>query len=1283
MLDKEIRFKTINYEHLKSERNKNTHKRHIKNHIKEHKSLAKFLPNSSVEKPDNYEKNYLKPQYHDETDAFSMKSENILGNKKNKNQKEFKSSTNTNFKGLTSMNTSIPRTENINNNDENMKIHQTLTNTFNTINVMDSLIFSGDSNPEDENNFSDVNLNLSSIAADLRNIKKQNSKNLQKKNFKISYAKEKEMMTTNSINNVNNIEKQLSSNVDQIFEKENKTYKKYLEMNKIIGERLSLLNKPSEISEINTNRTHQRFNVENKTKYLHGEQISNSEEYDRKSLKITKNYDSEKYEDKNKLLNYDHQQIKHNNAIEKEVFEDTGNGKLLKVKKNKGIEYREKMAHEFSKNNALVKEVSRVNFTELEIKDIITKYFMTEKIINKEDIDERAFEYLRNEIIKEIIENQKLDIGIQQNSNFDKNEEKSTNYNKSYSNYKEDFESIIHHKANAMTPQSYNINKINSENYNIKIHKTNTEHREKQLKIQQILNKIPEIINEFKSRKEKIVKIEEKELLNIKNLDKLIDVNKLNLNRNNESLNKSINKKNILDEADNIIKNHILRLEKRSQTKQKNELSTYNESNLHDHNIENSNIVKYSQNAKMIKITDKIKNEHNEESVNNKINYIYDFLKNFSNSKLKDLISGNDNMISKTAQKTGYTSADQIKAIDNSNREDYNDGLNSEKYLSPASKDLYYDSKMIVTQNTHKKKLENLNNILMNNKEDNNSGEFLVKAEANLQTPKSKIILDNSIKESKSHLLNTNNKEPKFEEILTNNNFDENHFNDLSNINNINDNLNNSKISDFKNTNDFFLSSKNNKGNNNITNNKIIFSPNNIKKIYQSPNPYELIEKREEKLIDENIFLKKPEIAHSPHEAKLNIKGNEKEQRHHFKNNQISSEQNKVLNNNNEHNSELYNQTSDNKNEISEKSTRKVGFSQSINNFYTNNSKNENEENKNSQERNLTAEVHEENDYNNNNSVINEAIGDVCNNSEQNIYGEEEPRCLEDFMNSNINNISNYKADYIINGKNIINSEVKLKSKLKLLNKKDIVNKLKYENVEKEKEYDDNNDVSEQANETTENDIKVHKKVKFDSFLNSNSGHVKNSRNKTKNKIVENELPNNLDIKEVHNNDSYCYSQENEEEEKDEYANINTNAIIDIPIGSHRKINKVNFSDKLVFIQYDDDSYAQDIRVFNQQGKTEKHQKFNLLKYLIRIKNNKYKTKKILHYYYNGLRDDRLPKKLLASLKRSNSFNEQDKILGLKKLNEFLEECNKENQLSELEQQKKRRIGIDFYFQFQ
>ena len=141
-----------------------------------------------------------------------------------------------------------------------------------------------------------------------------------------------------------------------------------------------------------------------------------------------------------------------------------------------------------------------------------------------------------------------------------------------------------------------------------------------------------------------------------------------------------------------------------------------------------------------------------------------------------------------------------------------------------------------------------------------------------------------------------------------------------------------------------------------------------------------------------------------------------------------------------------------------------------------------------------------------------------------------------------------------------------------------------------------------------------------------------------------------------------------------------TNISNDNEIKTPRKNIRVEFSKKIICIEYDDDSYAEDIKVFDKSGTTEKFKKFNFLKYLIKLKNNKYKSKNILHKYYDGIRDDKLPTNLQSTAKRSNSFSEQDKEIGLKKLNEFLEECDKDNDLKEKKLSKKKIGNFKIYF---
>ena len=109
-------------------------------------------------------------------------------------------------------------------------------------------------------------------------------------------------------------------------------------------------------------------------------------------------------------------------------------------------------------------------------------------------------------------------------------------------------------------------------------------------------------------------------------------------------------------------------------------------------------------------------------------------------------------------------------------------------------------------------------------------------------------------------------------------------------------------------------------------------------------------------------------------------------------------------------------------------------------------------------------------------------------------------------------------------------------------------------------------------------------------------------------------------------------------------------------------------------------------KVFDKKGKPEKHKKFNFLQYLIKLKNNRHKSKKSIHYYYDGLRDDKIPKKLLSSFNKKNSFSELDKEIGLKKLNELLDECNSENPAEILDAENKTKIcknfSLNFYLEF-
>jgi len=78
----------------------------------------------------------------------------------------------------------------------------------------------------------------------------------------------------------------------------------------------------------------------------------------------------------------------------------------------------------------------------------------------------------------------------------------------------------------------------------------------------------------------------------------------------------------------------------------------------------------------------------------------------------------------------------------------------------------------------------------------------------------------------------------------------------------------------------------------------------------------------------------------------------------------------------------------------------------------------------------------------------------------------------------------------------------------------------------------------------------------------------------------------------------------------------------------------------------------------------------------MKLKNDRYKLKKSILYYYDGIRDDKIPKKLIPSFTKKNYFTEKDKEIGLKKLNDFLSECNMDNCPKNLEEKNRSRSSI-------
>jgi hypothetical protein len=129
---------------------------------------------------------------------------------------------------------------------------------------------------------------------------------------------------------------------------------------------------------------------------------------------------------------------------------------------------------------------------------------------------------------------------------------------------------------------------------------------------------------------------------------------------------------------------------------------------------------------------------------------------------------------------------------------------------------------------------------------------------------------------------------------------------------------------------------------------------------------------------------------------------------------------------------------------------------------------------------------------------------------------------------------------------------------------------------------------------------------------------------------------------------------------------------------------KVKFSKKVIYINYEENAIPEDIKIIDRFGKPERHIKFNYIKYLNKLKNDRYKLKKSILYYYNGIRDDKIPKKFISSFNKKNSSKKKHKEIGLKKLNDLLSECNINNSSKNLEEKNRSRIGkklfIFYYF---
>lgn len=1034
------------------------------------------------------------------------------------------------------------------NQDENLYTIQTISNTNdnnNTINIMDSLRISENSeedlegnNPflaDNEDQSSNVHLNISGIAADLISIKNEN-----------------------------------------------------------------ISKKPRAAEKIRENNQYSPIEMETNNRNLDKEKA-----YNKYINNVYENIDSNSFYDKqppgftqNKNVKYSYNLRDQVNLEKKKLIKPIANLSNLKhmyynldnetprSKKNQYSLNNEKLKN-FGNSISPIKNNEKVKFTEKEIEELISKYLeqnipkdnsnninqlknFAKNFSLKSAVDKNK---LKNLIINEVKNDKSLDVEIDnQNDYYSRkaNESENQSYkSEKYSNALGTFNK----QRSGLNPQE------NSYLIDVK--------SEKDQKLKDIFNKIPEIISEFNNKRGKIFKENSEsektnaQFFNLNNLGKWIDLSKTNLWKNiaNNNSNNDSNStgKDILNEADSIINKHVLKMKKDGKN-----IETQNNLNLKVENIL-KNVNEYNKKSIDLEtetskslniILSKELHEESKETLDKKVNYIYDLLKNFSHTKLKDLIT---NPITKQISKEeiGVKNLNEsIQMKENTQRFANKEILFNKKLENEIECTIRKDDKEILFSDNKKISFE-VPKASMRIREDEESNLFDECKENNANDLSSNLLLSPGSKN-----------------------------NNVSNFRNLESHLINSEISEIKKE--------------NVAKSKLIQQ-------LGRENPYETIEKKEEKSIENDTISNKPEILESMSEKKdisptrLKKKSSLNKNESNNKINVLTVIDNGIKENLNKVNNESIEQDrseADSEENQKDLVSKRINFTDKIN-------ENENEESldyelgKGNQDKEELECEENKNFYEDehNEEGLEEGEGEELNEeteNHENIYSEEEPRSLDNYLNK-------------------LNNSTKIEDK---------------------------------------------SQVKFEKFLHSNSTKIISSRNiKTKNyENLRSDFENGIEENQKNNHSDL--EIEKEKIDTEIKAELDKNVISETPIVDNQKQSKVKFSEKLVFIEYEDESLAENIKVYNQAGKPEKHNKFNLLKYLIRIKNNKFKSKKILRYYYNGIRDDKLPKKFLSNLKRTNSFSEYDKELCLKKLNEFLSECKKENQLSDVKEQQKKRIGI-------
>jgi len=957
-------------------------------------------------------------------------------------------------------------------------------------------------------------------------------------------------------------------NIDKIYEKGIENYKKYLQINKEINQRL-ILDKNTPLS---TRNQYSAFDI----------------------LKNSESASSKKYLYNNKTLNH-YVNYPNSHRSNERTEKSLNNEKLDKIENDVSpirnevkIRFTEGELNEILSGNLLDSDRNEINdFTDKRKTTYLNRDFNVKPNAFENNLkDWRSKEMKNNYNIKDNFESNMESSYRKYNNNklnleFEKNHYENMRSDKLNNNY----------FSNIETPE----NKINYRNGKIDYRSKNIKTDQENEITNKIFTKIPQIILGNNKLKYDIVEKEDytrpvymnNNFAYLNNLVKKKPIYNLQIDPKNTT-------KDLLNEAENLINKHLV-------NKDENKLSPVNKSNYLDESLSNNRSINNSDINRRVNTTEENKkdeiNRDSKQDLNHKINYIYDFLKDISKTKLDENIFNN---LIKTREKEDRSAIEKKKQSNN-----FEDDMKKNIEKNEENNNIIHlDNHRISFEMPRSKQ-----NLDSNRKENHFNLEedkkrWLKEEKINsspgmLLSPQSKSALEDLLKLSKiNYPINKNQniyyKEDEFE------NETPEKFNKI--------NLNRTDISEIKKAQYSELKQRENFKN--------------------AENTSDQITKKEDKLLNSIKYVEKQEIINNILEKKELMASIRYPNGAQYNNNI-------ALNPNKSDNSEIEDQNnefalnkkddSDQLNGDNDEDEYSEEYDIRAENYY---SETENEKEVDEEELNLNQnKVEDSNILNAKKLESNHKDTNIDSSSNKNNSLSEEESLKDGYINRN----------------NLVDSEIKIKTRLNA------------------------SDVSVNKNEFCV--INQKPKVKF-ALRHSYST---KSQNKNPEYLKDNFIDEELNMNKKHNNSDFDF--ENVKIDENIKTELNKKVISDTPYCEKSSDNKVKFSKNLVFIRYNDESVAEDIKIMDKNGNPKKHKKFNLLKYLIRLKNNKYKAKKILRNYYNGIREDRLPKKILSSLKKTNTFNEEDKEIGLQKLNEFLHECNKENQILELQEMRRKVIG--------